>query len=339
MAVTAPTGENETEVGKVPTRFGNARRIAARMFGKRFGGIWVLVIITVLFSALIPHTFLTVLTLQTTLSDGAVTAIMALGVMFPLLTGIFDISIAWVAGFAMVLSSYLNLRFGLGAIPICVVTLVASGLFGALSAIFVTKLKVNSIVTTLGVGTVALGLTEMITQGNSISPNFSNTFFDFGQGVFLHIPLPFIYALVLAVAMYYVLEYTALGRQLRAIGGNPTAARLAGVQVLKLQAGVLIFSAVLSGFAGLVLATEIGTATESTAPAFLLPAAAAVFLGATQIKIGPNPWGTIVAILLLGIGIKGLQLMGASTWVGDFFNGVVLLVAVAVSGEGIERLV
>jgi ribose transport system permease protein len=337
MAVT--TKDKTTEIGKDRSGFMAARHLAAILFAKRFGGLWVLVAIIILFSILIPQTFLTVLTLQTTLSDGAVTAIMALGVMFPLLTGIFDISIAWVAGFAMVFSSYLNVRFGMGTLPVCVITLCASSLFGALSALFVTKLKVNSIVTTLGVGTIALGLTEMITQGNSITPAFSSAFFYFGQGVFYHIPLPFIYAVVIAVAMYYVLEHTALGRRLRAVGGNPGAARLAGVRVLRLQAGVLVCSALMSGFAGLVLATEIGTATESTAPAFLLPAAAAVFLGATQIKVGPNPSGTLLAILLLGTGIKGLQLMGANTWVGDFFNGVVLLIAVAVSGEGIERLV
>lgn len=315
------------------------RRWSARgLFARRFGGFWVLAAMVLIFGIAVPDTFLTTLTLQTTLSDSAITGLLALGVMFPLVTGIFDLSIAMVAGFAMVLASWLNVRHGMGTLEVCVITLAASTGFGILSALLVTKLAVNSLVATLGVSTVALGVTEIITHGNAIQPTFAPGFVELGRGELLGIPLPFVYVLAIAGLMYYVLEHTTLGRRLQAIGGNPVAARLAGIRVNRLQVGVLVVSALMSGFAGIVLATKIGVATDSTAPAFLFPAVAALFLGATQIKEGANPWGTVLGVVILATGIKGLQLLGASPGVGDFFSGAVLLIAVAISGRGLERL-
>jgi ribose transport system permease protein len=316
-----------------------ARRWSPRkLVARRFGGFWVLAAMVVAFSIAIPDIFLTPLTLQTTLGDSAITGLLALGVMLPLVTGIFDLSIAQVAGFAMVLASWLQVRHDLDTSAICVVTLAASMLFGVVSAVLVTKLSVNSLVATLGVSTVALGVTEIIAGGNAIQPDFDPAFVEFGRGDLANIPLPFIYVLVIAFAMYYVLEYTTLGRRLHATGGNPVAARLAGINTQRLQVLVLLISALMAGFAGLVLATKVGVSTDSTAGAFLFPAVAALFLGATQIKEGPNPWGTVLGVIILASGMKGLQLMGASPGVGNFFSGAVLLIAVAISGRGLERL-
>jgi ribose transport system permease protein len=317
---------------------GTAHAVRRTLLAKRFGGIWILLALVVFFGLKVPGTFLTPLTLQTTLADGAITGFLALGIMLPLITGVFDLSIAGVAGFSMVLSSYLTQHHEVGTVGACLIALVLATLFGLLSAFFVTRLRLNSLITTLGVNSVALGLTELIAGGNDITANFSSWMNTLGQGRVLGIPLPFVYVLVAAGAMYYLLEHTPLGRRLQATGGNPEAARLAGIRVRRLQAGVLLASAFMGGFAGLVLAAQIGVATDSTAEALLLPAAAAVFLGATQIKEGVNPWGTVLGVLILGTGIKGLELLGAQPWVQDFFDGAVLLVAVAVSGKGIERL-
>lgn len=335
--LTAPAGH---ATPRPPTSPSDVRRTwrPRDLVARRFGGFWVLAAMVIAFSLSAPDIFLTSLTLQTTLGDSAVTGLLALGVMLPLVTGIFDLSIAQVAGFAMVLASWLQVRFELGTIEICVITLSASVLFGALSAVLVTKLSVNSLVATLGVSTVALGITEVIAGGNALIPQFNPAFVEFGRGGVANIPLPFIYVLVIAGAMYYVLEYTTLGRRLNATGGNPVAARLAGINTSRLQVLVLLISAFTAGFTGLVLATKVGVATDSTAGAFLFPAVAALFLGATQIKEGPNPWGTVLGVIILATGIKGLQLMGASPGVGNFFSGAVLLIAVAISGRGLDRL-
>jgi ribose transport system permease protein len=335
--LTTPPAQT-TSLPPTPPHDGRRTWSPRGLLARRFGGFWVLAAMVVAFGIAAPDIFLTPLTFQTTLGDSAVTGLLALGVMLPLVTGIFDLSIAQVAGFSMVLASWLQVRHDLGTVEICVITLAASVLFGGLSAVLVTKLSVNSLVATLGVSTVALGITEVIAGGNAMIPRFDPSFVEFGRGNVSNIPLPFIYVLVIAGAMYYVLEFTTLGRRLHATGGNPVAARLAGINTSRLQVLVLLISAFMAGFTGLVLATKVGVATDSTAGAFLFPAVAALFLGATQIKEGPNPWGTVLGVIILATGIKGLQLMGASPGVGNFFSGAVLLIAVAISGRGLERL-
>jgi ribose transport system permease protein len=287
-----------------------------------------------------PHTFLTPLTFRLILSDSAVTGLLALAVMLPLLTGVFDLSIAYVAGFTMVAAAWLKATDHLAPLEICVVTLFAAVGFGVVSATLVTKINVSSFVATLGVGTTALGITEQIGGGNAIEPGFGHGFTQLGQGtLFGEIPLPFLYVILLALALHYLLEHTALGRRLQAVGGNREAARLAGVRVRRLQAGVLLVSALIAGFTGLVLVTQVGVATNTTAPPLLFEAIAALFLGATQLKEGPNPWGTVLGVLILGTGTEGLQLLGASPSISDLFSGLVLILAVSVSGKaGLERI-
>jgi ribose transport system permease protein len=137
--------------------------------------------------------------------------------------------------------------------------------------------------------------------------------------------------------MYVWLEHMPSGRRLLATGNNYNAAKTVGIKVTKIQFLSLVASAVMAGFAGVVLLAEIGSATDSTATAYLLPALAALFLGTTQVINRVNVLGTLVAIYLLGIGIKGLQLHGAAPWIQDFFDGLVLLTAVALASRGRSR--
>jgi ribose transport system permease protein len=283
-----------------------------------------------------PGTFLTTLTFQTIAGDNAVGELLALAMLLPLVTGSFDLSVANVAGFAMVTSSHLSAHSHVGTVAICAIVLAGSIGFGLISAVVVAAWRVNSLIATLGIGTVALSITELISKGQTITAGFSESFARLGTGRVLGVPLPFVYVLVAAALAYALLEHTPTGRRLAAIGGNPVAARLAGIRIARLRAGTLIASSALAGFAGLVLATQTGIASTATAPPLLLPAVAALFLGSTQFNARVNAWGTVLAGLLLGTGIRGLQLLGTAPWVSEFFNGSVLVIAVCIAARGTE---
>lgn len=314
----------------------NKRNVLKTIFAKNFIGLWLLVVFLVVFSNTEPKLFPTKITFQAVLGNEAVIGLLAMGVVFSLIAGIFDLSIAWVAGFSMCLVAKMSLQYHLDFPLLIAIGVGAGGAMGAISALLVAKWKVNSLVTTLGVGSLALGITEWMSNGVSLAPVLPHVMIQFGQGyLFDLIPFPFLYLLIVAAIMYYVLEYTPSGRRMRATGINREAARLAGIRVPRQEAWVLILTGMMSGFAGLVLCSQIGQANSTVAPGFLLPAITAVFLGAMQIKSGPNPWGTVVALLLLGTGIQGLELAGASTWVSDFFNGVVLIITVTIAGRGL----
>jgi ribose transport system permease protein len=132
--------------------------------------------------------------------------------------------------------------------------------------------------------------------------------------------------------MWYVLEHTPTGRRAQATGANPEAARLAGVRTSRHVFWSLVVSGVIASVAGVLVAAEIGEVSPTVGPPYLLPAFAACLLGTTQIKVGRfNVWGTLLAILLLATGVKGVQLVGGQLWYTDLFNGIALIGAVSVS--------
>jgi ribose transport system permease protein len=111
------------------------------------------------------------------------------------------------------------------------------------------------------------------------------------------------------------------------------------VRVERLIFSSFVTSGTLAALAGVILAAQIGTADVSSGPPYLLPAFAAVFLGATQIRAGRvNVIGTLVAIFLLATGVTGLQLAGAPVYVEDLFNGAALIVAVALAVRSRNRV-
>jgi ribose transport system permease protein len=119
---------------------------------------------------------------------------------------------------------------------------------------------------------------------------------------------------------------------MRATGANQTAARLSGIRTGRARSAAFVAAALLAAVGGILVTAQVGAADASSGPDFLLPAYAAAFLGATAVRPGFfNVWGTTIAIFLVAVGITGLQLKGAESWVTPVFNGSVLLVAVAIS--------
>ena len=147
------------------------------------------------------------------------------------------------------------------------------------------------------------------------------------------LPVLTLYLLVIAVVLWYFLEHTPWGRRIYATGANPDAARLAGVRTNSFLFWSFVISGTGASVAGVLLASNLNSVSESLGPQYLLPAFAAAFLGITQLKPGRfNIWGTVLAIYLLGTGVQGLMLAGADLWVTDVFNGLALLIAVVDHG-------
>jgi ribose transport system permease protein len=160
---------------------------------------------------------------------------------------------------------------------------------------------------------------------------FSNTFLKFGQINVLGIPVVMYYLVVIGFVVWYVLEWTKVGRQLRATGSNSEAARLSGVRTTHMVWGAFIASGTLAGIGGVIYAAQIGVYSNSFGMPLLFPAFAAVFLGATQFRARPNVWGTLLAIYVLALGVQGLELatQAGSYWVTPLFSGLALVGAVA----------
>ena len=299
---------------------------------ERLGLVLTWVVMIAVFSALRPNTFATSANFSTILGSQAVLVVLALGVIIVLTAGDYDLSIAGVLALAAMMIAVLNAQHGWPIGLAILAALGAGALVGFVNGLFVMVFGVNSFIVTLGTGTVLQGVVLWISNSETIS-GVSNGLVDAVVGKnLLGIPIGFYYGLVLCLVLWYVFEYTALGRRLLFVGRGRKVSRLSGFNVPRLRWGALIVTGVLSALAGVLYAGTTGGADSTSGASFLLPAYAAAFLGATTIVPGRfNPWGTLVAVYFLVTGITGLTILGAASYVQDLFYGGALVLAVALS--------
>jgi ribose transport system permease protein len=306
----------------------------------KYSALYLWALFMVVFGVLRPKTFLTQTTLHLQLTEYSLTGIMALAFLVPLATGTFDLSIGSMAGLALVATATLN-KHQMNPVLAMILVLVMCGLIGAVSGFFVVKMRINSFIATLGMSQVATAIVLKVGANRTITGAFSDSFRRIGNGKWFGQERYFYYFVILAVVIWYVFEHTPIGRYMFATGGNPEAARLAGIKTDRLVWRSLVVSAVIAGFAGVVQSWKVGIATGSFGPGLLFPAIAAVFFGASQIKGRANVWGTVIALFCLAWGIKGLQLLFTSStiWIEPLFQGLSLLAAVSLaSRSGIIKI-
>jgi ribose transport system permease protein len=315
------------------TRPSAGKRIARGFAFDRIGAVYVWVGIAIVFSIWVPDRFPEMATAKQILNANALTALAALSITIPLAARVFDLSFA----FTMSLTGVAAAHFVAVGLPLGIALLLALAVgvgIGLINAIVVVVMRIDSFIATLATGSLIQSLITMATGDTAIlNLKLAGDFSKIGQTDISGVTLPVFYAIAAALGIWYLLEHTATGRRLYATGFNPDAARLAGVRTDRLRFMSLIASGGLAGATGIVLASTIQSGSPSAGTPYLLPAFAAAFLGATQLKHGRfNAWGTIIAVLLLGTGTTGLGLANAPQWAANMFVGVVLIASLAVTG-------
>jgi ribose transport system permease protein len=296
----------------------------------RIGAVYVWVAIIVVFSFWAPATFPHVATVKQVLNSNAITALCGLTLVIPLCARVFDLSFAYVMTLTGVSVTYF-IHHGIGLVPSIILALLVGLAMGVGNALVVVVMKIDSFIGTLATGLLISALITIITKGTNITDErFFGAFSNIAQKSIWGITLPVFYCIAVAFAIWYLLEHTATGRRLYATGFNPEAARLAGVRTERLRFGSLMASGLLAGATGIILGSTLASGSPTAGTPYLLPAFAAAFLGATQLKHGRfNAWGTMIAVLMLGTGIIGLGLAAAPAWSADMFVGIVLIAALA----------
>ncbi|GAA3942380.1 ABC transporter permease [Actinomadura viridis] len=305
------------------------RLVAARLQMARYSGLLLCAALIVFFSLQLPETFPTRATFVGIAGDQSVTLILALGLLVTLAVGQFDLSAAQNLGMSAMICGVLMVHHDVSPGVAVLVTLLIGLLVGVVNAIFVAVIGIDSLIATLGTSSVLLAVTGQVSDYQFVGPVPSG-FQDVANHEILGVPSVALYAVVLCVLAWYVLEHTPVGRRAFAVGANPDASRLAGVRTVRYIAGSFVVTSLFAAIAGVLVTSKIGNVAPTLGPAYLLPSFAACFLGTTQLKQGRfNVGGTVIALLLLAIGVKGLQLNGNQLWVTDLFNGAALLAAVS----------
>lgn len=306
----------------------------------RYGLLLLALVFIIMFSVLLPDTFPTQTTALSILDAQAVIAMLALALTLVVIVGEFDLSVGYLVGLSHILALGFIVRNGMPwPLAVLLVAAIAAGV-GFINGVLVHVAKIDSFIATLGMGTICYAVSNWYTSQQQVTGPLPAGFVNIYGTKVAGIPASAIYVVVLLVILILVLQFTPTGRYLYALGGNRRAAELTGIRSRRYVIGAFTASGLIVGLAGIVLASRLQIGAVGNGPDFLLPTFVGAMLGSTTIKPGrANPGGTIVAVLVLGIGIAGFQQLGGSTYfIVPLFNGVTLVAGVGFAGYAARRV-
>jgi ribose transport system permease protein len=297
-------------------------------------GVVVVLLITVLVLTLTQPLFLTADNFVNIAENQASLLVVAVGMTFVLLVGGIDLSVGGVMALASV---GLWVLLADGVPPPLAALLVVGGAFvaGAVTNGFlIGKLGLSFLVVTIGTASIFRSLASVRANGQSQTVYQYGWLVELGTGEWAGLSYLVWIALAVFVVSALVLRYTGYGRMVFATGGNPEAARLAGIPVAAIRVSVYTISAGLAGLAAVMDTSRLTSASPNTGLGIELTAGAAVLLGGTSFMGGRGSVvGTLLGVLFLGVLSNGLVLAGISPFWGGVVSGVVLIIAI-----GIDRL-
>ena len=315
----------------VPVRPWHTGRLALTLLG-RYGTLLGMAVMILAFSAASPAYFPTFSNFLNILNQVSLTAIIAAGLTVTVIVGEMDLSIGFVGSFAGVLVTGLIAHNGL-PVPLAVAVVVIGGaLVGCVNGFIVSTLRVNSVIATLGSGSIVLGLNYAYSTGAPISSGMPPAFSELALGRLFGIPHNILFMALVLALLWLLVNRTEAGQWIQAVGGNAEAARLSGIRVERVKVLAFALAGACAALTGVLLASLIGSGTTGAADAYLLSAFAAVFLGSATLRDGEfHIVGTFIGVLIIGIGFNGLAIFGAPTFYQYVLQGTILIVAVALS--------
>jgi inositol transport system permease protein len=306
----------------------------------RFAPLIFLLVLMAVFAIMEPR-FLSSINLFNVMRQVSITGLLAIGMTFVILTAGIDLSIGSLLAFAGLVAAAvakggMQDRFTVGEDAIgygwqlAALAAIAIGLVGGLlQGVAITRLKVPPFVVTLGGMSVFRGAALLFAAGGPIS-GFDKAFTWWGQGKIGPVPVPVIIFLVAALLAHIVLRYMRFGRRVYAVGGNPEAARLSGLNVDAVICTVYIIMGFFCGLGAFVLAARLNSAEAVAGTGYELTVIASVVIGGTSLFGGVGSiFGTVIGTILIGVLLNGLVLMNVSSYIQQIIIGVIIVLAVA----------
>ena len=291
------------------------------------------------FFSLASKSFLTLDNFVNILAQVSLTSIIAVGLTFVILTGEIDLSVAAVANAIGIVMAFFTLQpdyANIQNVPVpglvaVAFALAACGALGLITAFGVTRIGIPSFIMTLAMMQIAAGVSAMLVRGQ-IAYSFPMIIQTLGSGKFMGLRWLIVVAVVTLLIAHLVLTYTRFGRYIYMTGGNRDAAEYSGVNVKFIIGSVMVISAMLSGFSGMLGVAYFGSAQQNQFDTFLLDAIAAVVVGGTSLFGGRGGIGnTIIGLLVLGVLNNGLDHVNIDSFLKILIRGLILLIALIVN--------
>ena len=299
---------------------------------RRYGTTLFLVLLIVFFTSQ-NQRFISLRNLTNILTEGSIYGIIAVGMTFVILTAGVDLAVGSLLALAGMAGATVAGLFG-ADVSFSWLAALSSAIFvgaaaGYLQGKAVTWLRIPPFIVTLGGMTIWRGATLILHDGAPIS-GFDAAYRWWGSGTILHVPIPVALFALVAGLGYIVQRYTRYGRHVYAVGGNPEAARLNGLNVAAIVTSVYVIVGVLSGLAGFLQSARLGAAEATAGSGYELRVIASVVIGGASLSGGRGGiGGTIIGALLIGVLTNGLVIMHVSSYWQQVVIGLIIVAAVA----------
>lgn len=319
-------------------------RSSARDLAIRYGFLALLLGLIIFFSAF-TRGFASPQAAVFILQSVSITGILALGVTATLVVGGFDLSIGSIATSAMMAAAYVMVVWEQGALVAVLACLAIGAIVGLVNGLIICYMRVPDLLATLGMMFLLIGLQRIPTEGRSIATGmtlpdgstaegtFSPAFLALGRHRFdlvieNLVPASVVVLIVLAILIWFFLEYTRFGRMMYAVGSNARAAEYAGAPVKAYKIWAYVISGVFASIGGILLAARLGRGDIASGTNLLLDSVAAALIGFAVLGAAkPNAFGTAIGALFVGVLLQGLTMMNVPYYTQDFIKGAVLVIA------------
>lgn len=292
----------------------------------------IVLIILCVFLSIIQPAFRTFGNVINILQQVTVYAVLALGVNVVIFTGGIDISVGSEVAFTGIVMGKLVVEGGMPSAVGVIAALAVGAACGAFNGFMISKFKLQPMIATLAMMSMARGAAYTIADGETIT-GYSDGFRWIGNGTIpgTDIPVQIIFMIVLYVVFYYVMKYRKFGRYIYSIGGNEEATRLSGINVSKYKILAYTLSGLCAGIASVILVAKLNSAQSTAGLDYEMDAIASCVIGGTSLLGGfGSVWGTFVGAIIMLVIRNGLNLMNVSSNLQKLVIGVVILLAVLV---------
>ena len=303
----------------------------------RPAGVLVALVLACIYLSITQDVFLTWSNFTNIAKANTVVFVLAIGATFVVISAGIDLSAASAATAAgMILG--LTMDAGWSVVAVLAATVLFGVLLGLINGLLITRLRISFLVATLGTLSIYQSFALVVNDGQTISvfskPGFS-ILSDFVNSEIGPFPILLVFDLVLVLISGGVLRYTGFGRALFAVGSNPEAARLNGIDVGRIVLAAYAIAGLAAGLASVVQVGRLTSASPQADPTLLLTVVAAVLIGGTAYTGGEGGvLGTVIGVLFLGVIQNGLTLSDVSSFWHGTVSGVILIAAVAL---GVRR--
>jgi ribose/xylose/arabinose/galactoside ABC-type transport system permease subunit len=280
----------------------------------------------------------------------AIVGVIAFGMTLVIVNGEIDLSVGSTIALSAVVTAIVASKLtaaGLSAtaatILAIITSLVMGGVIGLFNGFIRAQFKIPTFIITLAMLNVLYGIAATLSKGFPVTikaPWYSQigagTILSFGD--FRGIPVPAIWLIIVFAIIWVVMSKTRFGREIYAVGGNPEAARLSGINIKKVKIVIMVVVQVLAAFAGIILSSQVMAGSPQFGKGYEMDVIAAVIIGGTSLFGGVGKaWGTFIGIIFLGVIINGMTLLGVDDYVKYIVRGSLILIAVLINTIQLSR--